>query len=271
MGGHEQISIHSDTQTRSFTVTSQDMGENKGTGVDFDEHPMTSVVYMGRGSFRMEAVALTPEPELVSNRGVVQHMSGVVTAPLHAPHGDDTKDDDSSRRGPDLRALFGSQDAVPLLAAPTGSVSLRAAPAVTLSRGTLGALGGLVLLCGIVVGTAARHLLAAPAPLATVAAPEKPTPTAAPVKIQPTIVLAATPAPTTPPPMAAPAATTPTPAPLPRAPLPPPVATTPVAPPPARATPPKRASAPAKRDPVAAAPPPEAKPVQKPWVDPWAN
>jgi len=251
-------------------VISQDTGENKGTGVDFEEHPMTSVVYMGRGSFRMEAVALAPEPALVSNRGVVQRMDGVGTAPLHTPRARDTKDDDASRRGPDLRALFGSQDAVPLLAAPTGSVSLRAAPAVTLSRATLGGLGALVLLCGIVVGTAARHLLAAPAPLATVAAPEVPTPTPAPVKIQPTIVLAATPAPTAPPPVAAPVATTPVPTPLPRAPLPPPLTTTPVAPSPARATVPKHASTAAKREPVAAAPP-AAKPAQKPWVDPWAN
>jgi hypothetical protein len=271
MSAHEQTNVHSNTHTRSFTVISQDTGENTGTGVDFEEHPMTSVVYMGRGSFRMEAVALTPEPELVSNRGVVQRMDGVVTAPLHAPRARAPMDDDASRRGPDLRALFGSQDAVPLLAAPTGSVSLRAAPAVTLSRATLAALGGLVLLCGIVVGTAARHLLAAPAPLATVAAPEVSTPAPAPVKIQPIIVLAATPAPTAPPPVAAPVATTPVPAPLPRAPLPPPVATTPVAPPPARATVPKHASTPAKREPVAVAPPPAAKPAQKPWVDPWAN
>jgi hypothetical protein len=270
MSGHEHINIHSDILTRSFTVISQDTGENTGTGIDFEEHAMTSVVYMGRGSFRMEAVALAPEPELVSGRGVVQHMSGVVTAPLHAPHEDDTKDDDSSRGSPDLRALFGSQDAVPLLAAPTGSVSLRAAPAVTLSRATLGALGGLVLLCGIVVGTAARHLLASPAPLTMVAAPAMPTPTRAPVKMAPPIVLAATPAPT-PTPVAAPVATTPVPGPLPRGPVPPPVATTPVAPPPARVTAPKRATAVVKRALVAAPPAPAAKPAQRPWVDPWAN
>ena len=59
---------------------------------------------------------------------------------------------------------------VPLLAAPTGSVSLRA-PEVRLSRGLLGMLCGLVLLCGIVVGTAARHLFVSSAPLAVVAVP----------------------------------------------------------------------------------------------------
>jgi hypothetical protein len=227
-------------------VTSQAMGETQGSGIDFDDHPMGSVVYMGRGSFRMEAIALEP----VSARGVVQPMMGIVTAPLHttpfARRNEDAADDDSPRHRP--RALFGSQVDVPLLAAPTGSVSLRAAPAVTLSRATLGALGALVLLCGIVVGTAARHLLASPAPLTTVAAPAAPVSAPVPVKVEPSVAAELTPAPL--------AATASTPANV----VPSPVTV--------RARPSvavKRAPAPAAR---VLAPKPAS---NKPWVDPWAN
>jgi hypothetical protein len=157
---------------RSYEVTSQEMG---GSGIDDDEVPMSSVVYMGRGSFRMEAVALDGAPQL----GVVQAVTGSVTAPLHAaPRKDRDRNSGSNPDGaPALRALFSSQVDVPVLAAPTGSVNLRA-PVVTLSRGLLTVLCGLVLLCGIVVGTAARHLFASPAPLAVVAVPAVAAPTA---------------------------------------------------------------------------------------------
>jgi hypothetical protein len=155
---------------RSHEVTSQEMG---GSGSDVDELPMNSVIYMGRGSFRMEAVAIDPEPQL----GVVQAMTGSVTAPLHAAPRVDRNRNSGGRTSerhedgaPPLKALFASQVDVPLLAAPTGSVSLQA-PVVTLSRGLLAMLCGLVLLCGIVVGTAVRHLFASPAPLAVVAVP----------------------------------------------------------------------------------------------------
>jgi hypothetical protein len=157
---------------RSYEVTSQEMG---GSGIDDDEVPMSSVVYMGRGSFRMEAVAIDSAPQL----GVVQAVTGSVTAPLHAaPRMDRDRNSGSNPDGaPALRALFSSQVDVPVLAAPTGSVNLRA-PAVTLSRGLLTLLCGLVLLCGIVVGTAARHLFASPAPLAVVAMPAVAAPSA---------------------------------------------------------------------------------------------
>jgi hypothetical protein len=150
-------------------VTSQELGQDEERGVSFDDIPVSSVIYMGRGSFRMEAVALdrTPAPE---EAGIVQPVTSVVTAPMHAP----ARDPEGGR--PRLRSLFGSQVDVPVLAAPTGSVGLRA-PAVTLSRATLATVVGLVLVCGVVVGTAARHLLAAPAPLAVVsAAPTVPAP-----------------------------------------------------------------------------------------------
>jgi hypothetical protein len=125
---------------------------------------ISSVVYLGRGSFRMEAVAHDPEPAL----GVVQPIMGAVTAPLHrTPVGER---DDQDRNAPDLRSLFSSQTNVPLLAAPTGATNLHP-PLVALSPALLATLGGLVLLCGIVVGTAARHLLAPPAPLGLVATP----------------------------------------------------------------------------------------------------
>jgi hypothetical protein len=152
-----------DTNDRKeTTVRPHESGENTGDGIDFDALPMGSVIYMGRGSFRMEAVALTPEPELEA--GVVQPIAtAVVTAPLHA-----TPSTRGARpvreqdvEGPSVRPLFGSQVDVPVLAAPTGAVGLTA-PSVALSRAMLATLGGLVLLCGIVVGTAARHLFAGP-------------------------------------------------------------------------------------------------------------
>ena len=160
-------------------MTSQEMG---GSGIDDDELPMSSVVYMGRGSFRMEAVAIDSAPQL----GVVQAVTGSVTAPLHAtPRMDRDRNSGGNQEGaPPLRALFSSQVDVPVLAAPTGSVNLRA-PVVTLSRGLLTLLCGLVLLCGIVVGTAARHLFASPAPLAVVAVPAV---AAAPALLPPAIV-----------------------------------------------------------------------------------
>jgi hypothetical protein len=129
---------------------------------DLDVPTMGSVIYMGRGSFRMEAVAL--EPESLACDGVVQPIAGIVTAPLHAAPLRE-RSGNVPERGPSVRPLFGSQVDVPVLAAPSGAVSLPA-PVVTLSRPMLATVCGVVLLCGIVVGTAVRHLLAAPAPLA---------------------------------------------------------------------------------------------------------
>lgn len=144
-------------------MTSEEMGETatSGGGSDFDEHPVASVIHMGRGSFRMEAIALEPELE----PGTVQAMTGTVTAPMHATAQDRHDMRHAVDERPSPRPLFGSQVDVPVLAAPTGAVSLHA-PVVSLSRAMLATVCGLVLVCGIVVGTAARHLLASPAPLA---------------------------------------------------------------------------------------------------------
>jgi hypothetical protein len=141
----------------------------EGSGHEADDLPMGSVVYVGRKSFRMEAVAL--EPELARELGIVQPIasqSGIVTAPLHAPSR--REDDDGV---PPLRSLFSSHVSVPLLAAPSGAVGVGnvGSPRVTFTRASLATTGALVLLCGVVVGTAARHLLAPPKPLAVVSAP----------------------------------------------------------------------------------------------------
>jgi hypothetical protein len=189
---------HKQPTGKETEVTSQELGESRGR--EFDELPMSSVVYVGRGSFRMEAIALAPvlEPEL----GVVQPMVGAATAPLHATA---VPEHDEARQAPGLRPLFGSQVDVPVLVAPTGSAALRVpvVNVVTLSRAMLATLGGLVLVCGIVVGTAARHLLASPAPLAVVAAPAMATPVAAAALVEPPSAPVADTAPPSPPPLVA--------------------------------------------------------------------
>ena len=165
-------------------MISQDVGENLGGQSDTDGLPMSSVVYVGRGSFRMEAVAIDAEVE--RRQGVVQPMTAAVTAPLHAPARTRTSVS-AGWRAPDLRPLFGSQADVPLLAAPTGAVDLPGT-AVSISRAALAALGGVVLLCGVVIGTAVRHLLASPAAVTMVVAPARaPTPPAK-VELAPVIL-----------------------------------------------------------------------------------
>jgi len=145
----------------------------------FDDLPVSSVVYIGRGSFRMEAVALEPELE----PGTVQPIAGIVTAPLHATPANDLAEAAAAPHA--VRALFSSQLSVPMLAAPTGSARFQA-PAVTISRAMLATLAAVVLLCGVVVGTAARHLFASPAPLAV--APASPAVAAPVVAPAPSIV-----------------------------------------------------------------------------------
>jgi hypothetical protein len=264
--GHEQANRTQPTERRP-EVKRQQLGVNQGRETDFDDVPMSSVVYMGRGSFRMEAVALDPGQEL----GVVQPIEntrGIVTAPLHTPPPERLQT--AERRGHDPRALFSSQVDVPVLAAPSGTVSLHT-PAVTLTRAMLVTLCGLVLLCGVVVGTAARHLLASPAPLAVVAAPPAAPPVAAaPVVIPAVQAVAAVEAPSmvTPPSALASAPAVAVPAPAPVVTLPPPLAIH------ARAkvvAAPKAPSAPVS--PVARkAPKTQDTPtVSKPWVDPWAE
>ncbi|HVU51114.1 MAG TPA: hypothetical protein VHL80_10535 [Polyangia bacterium] len=208
---------------------------------------MSSVVYMGRGSFRME---VTPEPMRL---GVVQPVAGAVTAPLHAkPRGGS----DGNTGAPRPRSLFGSQVDVPLLAAPLGAPTFHA-PQVSLTRATLATLCGIVLLCGIVVGTAVRHLVSSPAPTAVAAAPAAPAPAAAAVTLVPIaspsvpiVEIAPSPRPSV---VSAPAPVT-------------------VRPPRPKAHA-KPAAAPAREPEAPAAPArePEAPAAPKPWVDPWAS
>jgi hypothetical protein len=213
---------------------------------------MSSVVYVGRKSFRMEAVAL--EPELARELGIVQPIvseTGIVTAPLHAPsrrHREEAEDGGA----PPLRSLFSSQVSIPLLAAPSVAVGNVGSPRVTLTRASLVTLGALVLLCGIVVGTAARHLLAAPKPLSVVAAPA----VAAPA---PSVVTRAMSVP------AAPSAETSPPSPPPTPTAPAPVAIHEHV---------KTAPSAIRKRPTtveAAAPTEETVPAPKAWVDPWAE
>ena len=150
-------------------MTSYEQGETWGSGQEldssFDDIPVSSVVYMGRGSFRME---VTPEPVRTGVVQPIQSTLGAVTAPLHAKPREDS--DGNARFGAKRpRSLFGSQVDVPLLAAPMGAAGFHAPPSISISRATLATLGGAVLLCGIIVGTAARHLWASPAPTAVVA------------------------------------------------------------------------------------------------------
>jgi hypothetical protein len=182
---------------------SQEMGESNGGQSDLDGLPMGSIVYMGRGSFRMEAVAV--DADLERRQGVVQPLAGVVvTAPMHAgergrrqdrerDQEEDPMTSTGSWQAPDLRPLFSSQVDVPLLAAPIGSAGFSATP-ISISRVALAALSGLVLLCGVVIGTAVRHLLASPAAISTVSVPA---PSAAPIIVAeaPVAALVALPAP----------------------------------------------------------------------------
>ena len=124
----------------------------------------------------MEAVALDPE-----GAGIVQPMRSAVTAPLHSTQAGSRDDKDAH----EMRSLFSSQTNVPLLAAPIGAANLHP-PVVALSPALLAMLGGLVLLSGIIVGTAVRHLLAPPAPPALVSIP---TPVIAPLPPAPAAIV----------------------------------------------------------------------------------
>src|SRR5262252_4526282 len=138
-----------------------DQGPGEGTqrGINLEDLPMGSVVYVGRGAFRMEAVG--PDGLIADLDGVVQPVTATVTAPYHghAP-GENTGVDrltiSATFRAPDLPSLFGSQVDVPLLAAPTGAVA-PARPTVALPRIALAALGAIVFGCGAVIGAAAMR------------------------------------------------------------------------------------------------------------------
>ncbi len=184
-------------------MTGEQMGDVRGRRrrradlqADREDGSISSVVYLGRGSFRMEAVALDPE----GATGIVQPMLGAVTAPLHSTPVGAREDQDAHSR--DLRPLFSSQANVPLLAAPTGAANLHA-PLVALSPALLATLGGLVLLSGIIVGTAVRHLLSPPRALVSI-----PGPVAASLPPQPAEIASAPTTVPNPPPSAAPAPVT---------------------------------------------------------------
>jgi hypothetical protein len=248
--------VTSTTDSKGDHVTGEQMGDVRGRRrrqtdlqADREDGSISSVVYLGRGSFRMEAVALDPERAT----GIVQPMLGAVTAPLHRTQVEELDDQDA--HAPHLRALFSSQTNVPILAAPTGSASLHV-PVVAVSPALLATLGGLVLLCGIIVGTASRHLLALPAPLALAATPS---PEAAPLPASPaSIAPPATAVPIPPPPEAPAMVTTRVRArPIARHPQEPTEAS------PAKVWPAKPKTGPAK---------PKTGPAKpKTWIDPWAD
>ncbi|HVZ73561.1 MAG TPA: hypothetical protein VHJ20_14380 [Polyangia bacterium] len=151
-----------------------------------------SVVYMGRGSFRMEAVfsdAEAFEPGDVfhgayEDDGAPREVTGIVTSPYGARPSNDVHNDvdedataliDRARTGawraPEPDALFGSQDEMPMLAAPSGRTYARRRR-VSLSRGALVASGMLLFACGLASGAVARRATmthARPAAAVTVA------------------------------------------------------------------------------------------------------
>jgi hypothetical protein len=143
-------------------VIDQGMGEPEGRGIILEDLPTGSIVYVGRGSFRMEAISVADDLA----RGVVQPVASVATAPYHdgpRPSGEssgvealDRAPSSASWRAPDLRPLFGSQVDVPLLSAPTGALPEREG-IVLLSRAAIAAMGALIFACGLLAGAAAWH------------------------------------------------------------------------------------------------------------------
>jgi hypothetical protein len=147
----------------------QGLGEARG-GISLEELPMGSVVYLGRGAFRMEAVG----PEGLD--GVVRPVTGAVTAPYRADDapreitGVDLLPEPRPSGAPVLASLFGSQVDVPVLAPPTAAV----APAQRTGTRWLAALGAIVFASGIAIGAAVMR--SAPAPTAAPAVERAPVP-----------------------------------------------------------------------------------------------
>jgi hypothetical protein len=220
-------------------VRSQESVESPAGGIDsFEDIPVSSVFYVGRGSFRMEA---TPAPEVMGAVG--EPMTRIRTAPI--PDATDARESSA----PKVNPLFSSHDGIPTLVAPSGSASLHA-PSITLTRGSLVALGAVLLLCGVLVETAARHLFAS-TPRALTNVPASPTAAPAPVAVAPAPVAAPAPVEVAAP---APIVTVPTPVAI-HARAKAPVAKAPATTPP-KLTAPKLAPAKAQA---------------KTWVDPWAE
>lgn len=124
------------------------MGDRRGRSFSLESMPTGSVVYVGRGSFRMETVDFGDD----GAQGIVQAAPIVTTSPYGIDAGreervvvDLSQDLDravssASWRAPALDSLFGSQDEVTMLVAPTGPASMppQEAPAgLQMSRAAL--------------------------------------------------------------------------------------------------------------------------------------
>src|SRR3954447_11488513 len=94
----------------------QGLGEASRRGISLEDLPMGSVVYVGRGAFRMEAVG--PDGLIAELDGVVQPVTRIVTAPYGHASGDITRVDlppePPISAGPGLASPVGSPGAVPL-------------------------------------------------------------------------------------------------------------------------------------------------------------
>jgi hypothetical protein len=172
-----------------------------------EELSVGSVVYMGRGSFRMEAIGFETDRE----RGVAQPIQsstlGLVTAPYEADgravrgaganfqaNFQDDKDDNNHNdridvsdvtgdlspsgvartqtvgtwQAPTVQPLFGSRDELPMLTAPIAVFPSQRSP-LSLSRGAIAGLGAAVFACGLLAAGAA-HSLTVTGPSAALAA-----------------------------------------------------------------------------------------------------
>lgn len=133
-------------------------GDRRGRSFSLESLPTGSVVYVGRGSFRMETVEFGDD----GAQGIVQAAPIVTTS----PYGIEAREEASvvvdlnvdldravscaSWRAPALESLFGSQDEVTMLVAPTGQASLPPAPpALQLSRAALASVVALVFMGGL--------------------------------------------------------------------------------------------------------------------------
>ena len=134
-------------------------GGGLGTELMLDELPMGSVVYVGRGSFRMEAISIADEDVNEEALGIAQPITSVVTAPRSRwsratpwTVADQTRTS-GEWQGPRPVALFGSQDDMPVLAAPpTGSGRTKRPRLVLLPQAALLGLGSAVFACGLLAG-----------------------------------------------------------------------------------------------------------------------
>lgn len=156
------------------------MGERRGRSINLDSLPTGSVVYVGRKSFRMETVDFSDIDD--GTQGVVRAAPIVTTAPygidtraegrviIELDHEVDRAVSSASWRAPELDSLFASQDAAPLLAAPTGEAVLPEPPparaTLELSRAALAGIVGLMFMGGVATASLVAPTRApAPAPV----------------------------------------------------------------------------------------------------------